>query len=109
MHVSPVAATSSVLTEGQKVSHQQNRMSMTSQSFCVLLTYKITNVVSTANVIMYLNQLRNSRVGPSDQITKVLAVTSSFSMVFTKLPDDVGKEEDRALVVKAKAVETKIK
>ena len=83
------------------MSHQQNRMSMTPESFCILLTHKITNVVSTTNVIRYLNQLRNSRVGSSDQITKILAITSALSMVFTKLPDDGGKE-DHALVMKAK-------
>lgn len=75
---------------------------------CILLTHKITNVVSTTNVIMYLNQLRNSRVGPSGQITKLLAITSTLSMVFTKLPDNGGKEDHHALVVIAKAVETKI-
>ena len=69
----------------------------------------IKNVVSTANVIMYLNRLRTSRVGPSGQIKKLTAITSALSLVLTKLPDDGGNEEDHALVVRAKAVETKIK
>ena len=60
------------------------------------------------NVVGYLNRLRECKVGPSGQITKLSILTNTLKMLGSRLPEDGGSEEDRAFVVRAKIIEAKI-
>ena len=59
-------------------------------------------------MVGYLNRLRECKVGPSGQITKLSILTNTLKMLGSRLPEDGGSEEDRAFVVRAKIVEAKI-
>ena len=63
---------------------------------------KIENVTSMANVVKFLNSLRESGAGPSGQITKLTKLQDSMKMLISRVPDDETKE----LVIKAKVVYT---
>ena len=70
---------------------------------------RIRHVTHTANIVTYLNRLRDSHVGLSGQITKLTTINHhALSMMFIQIPDDGGSEEDKTLVVRVKVVETKI-
>ena len=60
------------------------------------------------NIITCLNRLRNSRVGPSGQITKLTTIKNALTFLLSRLPDDGGSPKDQNMVVRAKLVETKI-
>ena len=44
------------------------------------------------NIITYLNRLRNSRVGPSGQFTKLTTIKNALTFLLSRLPDDGGSK-----------------
>ena len=70
---------------------------------------ELHQVTYMSNVITFLNKLRQSRVGPSGQITKLTTLLNAITMAISKVPDKNVSEADERMVVRAKVVETKIR
>ena len=62
-----------------------------------------------ANVIKYLNLLRNGRVGPSGQVTKLTTLQNALSLLVARMSEDGCCSVQNDLVVRVKVVETKIR
>jgi len=60
----------------------------------------IANVTKMSNVILYLNKLRESKVGPSGQITKL-------TMLMVTIPKNGGDEKTKDMAVRILVIESK--
>lgn len=69
----------------------------------------ITNVTRVANVVQYLNKLRESKVGPSGQITKLNTLSNVLKMLMSTVPEDGGDEKTKDMAVRISVVERKMK
>ena len=69
----------------------------------------ITNVTRMANVVRYLNKLRESKVGPSGQITKLNTLCNALKMFMLTVPEDGGNEKMKDMAVRISVIESKVK
>ena len=61
-----------------------------------------------ANILRFLNKLRADKCGPSGELTKLSTLKTALNMMVSRIPEDSTDEEDRALILRAKVVETRI-
>ena len=69
----------------------------------------ITNVRRMANVVRYLNKLRESKVGPSGQITKLNTLSNALKMLMSTVPEDGGDEKMKDMAVRISVIESRMK
>ena len=68
----------------------------------------LRNVSYMANILRFLNKLRADKCGPSGELTKLSTLKTALNMMVSRIPEDSTDEEDRALILRAKVVETRI-
>ena len=94
-----------MLKEDPRMRKQQSRKQYTWRSSCTLPTKAaVTSQMSrVASVVQYLNKLRESKVGPSGQITKLNTLSNALRMLMSTVPEDGGDEKMKDMAVKISA------
>ena len=54
--------------------------------------YDLNNCTYMQNIIAYLNRLRESRVGPSGQLTKLTTIQNVLKMLLSRIPEAVNNK-----------------
>ena len=64
-------------------------------------------ILYMANVTTFLNRLRQCKVGPSGQVSKLTTILSALRMVVGMIPEVGASENEQQIVIRAKIIETK--
>ena len=62
-----------------------------------------------ANMTTFLNKLRQCKVGPSGQVSKLTTILSALRMVVGMVLEVGASEDEQQVVIRGKIIETKVK